>query len=47
MNRRILPFQGWRLTMLGAVMFFAFLLLIGKLYTMQFVEGEEYVLQAE
>ncbi len=47
MNRRLLPFQGWRLTMFQAVIFFTFVVLVARLYYLQFVEGEMYALQAE
>jgi penicillin-binding protein 2 len=47
MTRRIDPFQGWRLTFFGAVIFFAFAILVVRLYQMQFIEGEQYVLEAE
>jgi len=47
MNRRLLPFQGWRLTMFQAVIFFTFVILVARLYYLQFVEGEMYSLQAE
>ena len=47
MNRNLMPFQGWRLVMFGAVILFSFLVLLGRLYSLQFTESEEYILQAE
>ncbi|MBN1964743.1 MAG: penicillin-binding protein 2 [Anaerolineae bacterium] len=47
MNRRLLPFQGWRLTLFQAVIFFSFVLLIIRLYDLQFMRGEELTLAAE
>ena len=47
MQRQLLPFQGWRLTLFGAVIFFSFLLLSLRLYQLQFIENEGYILRAE
>lgn len=47
MRRIILPFQGWRLTFFGAIVFFSFLILLIRLYDLQFVQAEIWTLQAE
>ncbi len=47
MNHRLLPFQGWRLTLFQAVVFFSLVILAVRLYEFQFVESETYTLQAE
>ncbi len=47
MNRRMLPFQGWRLTLFEAVVFFSLMMLAWRLYELQFVESEPYILAAE
>ena len=47
MNRQLLPFQGWRLTLLQAVFFFSFVILVMRLYDLQFISNEQYALQAE
>ncbi len=47
MNRYIEPFQGWRLTLFASVIFFSFVILMARLYDLQFAQGEEYILLAE
>ncbi len=47
MDKRILPFQGWRLTLFQAVVFFSLFLLVMRLYDLQFTQHEEWLLQAE
>ncbi|MBN2469344.1 MAG: penicillin-binding protein 2 [Anaerolineae bacterium] len=47
MRKRLLPFQGWRLTFLETVFLFSLLILIIRLYDVQFNQGEFWALQAE
>jgi len=47
MQKRILPFQGWRLTFFGAIIFFSFVILLIRLYDVQFTQAEIWKLQAE
>ena len=47
MRRRLLPFQGWRLTFLETVFLFSILILIIRLYDVQFNQGDFWALQAE
>ncbi len=47
MRKRLLPFQGWRLTFLETVFLFSLLILIVRLYDVQFNQGEFWTLQAE
>ncbi|GAB4570773.1 MAG: hypothetical protein Kow0077_05740 [Anaerolineae bacterium] len=47
MRRRLMPFQGWRLTFFEAVIFFSLLLLVIRLYDLQFNQAEFWTLQAE
>jgi penicillin-binding protein 2 len=42
MDRRLLPFQGWRLTLFQAVMFGVFLLFAVRMYDMQILRGDEF-----
>jgi penicillin-binding protein 2 len=47
MNRRLLPFQGWRLTFFQAVMFAVFMLFGIRMYDLQILRGQEYQLAAD
>lgn len=47
MNRRIMPFQGWRLTLFSAIIFFSLVILVVRLYDIQFNQAEEWILKAE
>ncbi len=47
MRRTILPFQGWRLTFFSAIVFFSLLILLIRLYDLQFTQAEFWTLQAE
>lgn len=47
MRRRLLPFQGWRLTFLEAVIFFSVVILVIRLYDIQFNQRDFWSLQAE
>jgi penicillin-binding protein 2 len=47
MNRRLLPFQGWRLTAFQAVMFAMFLIFSIRMYDLQIVRNSEYQAAAD
>ncbi|MEO8611731.1 MAG: penicillin-binding protein 2 [Chloroflexota bacterium] len=42
MDRRLLPFQGWRLTLFQAVMFGVFLIFSVRMYDLQVLRGQEF-----
>jgi penicillin-binding protein 2 len=42
MDRRLLPFQGWRLTLLQAIMFGVFLVFSVRMYDLQVLRGQEF-----
>src|SRR5262245_37683334 len=42
MNRQLLPFQGWRLTLFQAMMLGVFLLFAVRMYDMQILRGDEF-----
>ncbi len=46
-ERRILPFQGWRLVMFQAIVVFSLLILVLRLGELQFQRGEQFVEDAE
>ncbi|HML24045.1 MAG TPA: penicillin-binding protein 2 [Aggregatilinea sp.] len=46
-NRRILPFQGWRLLVFQAVVVFSLLILVVRTGELQFVNGDQFVQDAE
>ena len=47
MNRRMLPFQGWRLVAFQAVVVFSLLVLVVRTGELQFVRGDQFVQDAE
>jgi penicillin-binding protein 2 len=47
MDRRLLPFQGWRLTLFQAVMFGVFMIFAVRMYDLQVLRGEEFVSAAD
>ncbi|WP_119067100.1 penicillin-binding transpeptidase domain-containing protein [Aggregatilinea lenta] len=47
MNRRILPFQGWRLLVFQAVVVFSLLVLVVRTGELQFVRGTQFIEDAE
>jgi len=47
MNRRLLPFQGWRLTLFQAVMFGVFLVFAVRMYDLQLLRGQEFLAVAD
>jgi penicillin-binding protein 2 len=47
MDRRLLPFQGWRLTFFQAIMFAVFLLFGIRMYDLQILRGSEYQAAAD
>ncbi|MBZ0289000.1 MAG: hypothetical protein K8I30_15385, partial [Anaerolineae bacterium] len=42
MDRRLLPFQGWRLTLFQAIMFGVFLVFSIRMYDLQVLRGQEF-----
>ena len=47
MNRRLLPFQGWRLTLFQAVMFAVFILFSLRMYDLQIASYQTYEAAAD
>lgn len=47
MDRRLLPFQGWRLTFFQAVMFAVFMLFTIRMYDLQILRNREFQLAAD
>jgi len=47
MDRRLFPFQGWRLTLFQAVMFGVFLVFAVRMYDLQILRGQEFQLAAD
>ncbi|RMF80624.1 MAG: penicillin-binding protein 2 [Chloroflexi bacterium] len=47
MNRRLMPFQGWRLTFFYGVIFAVFLLFSLRLYQFQFVDRQDFLIAEE
>ncbi len=43
MDRRLLPFQGWRLTLFQAIMIGVFLVFSVRMYDLQLLRGEEFL----
>lgn len=46
MKNRLFPFQGWRLTVLQAVIFAVFLLFTVRMYELQIIDYDQYTAQA-
>src|SRR5262249_17400640 len=47
MNRRLMPFQGWRLTFFQAIMVAVFLLFGFRMYDLQIANHDEYQAKAD
>src|SRR5215813_8742570 len=47
MNRRLMPFQGWRLTFFQAIMIAVFLLFAFRMYDLQIANHDEYQAKAD
>ena len=47
MNRRLMPFQGWRLVFFQAIVVFTLIVMVLRMAELQFVQGDQFLEDAE